>query len=284
MPDQAAILARFALFAFALGLAGIPLHLRIGGTLLVEGRLRWLLGLAAVLSIGVALWWAAASVAAMAAMPLGDLDRATFDAVVGATPIGLALKVKLAATVAFLVALLLVPRTGILAVLGTVALAAGALTGHAGATEGAMGTVHQISDVLHLLGAAIWIGALFSFLSAVIVRQAGPIIRDLERFARTGTVVVIVLSVTGALNAWLIGRVGWSPSSTWSILLALKLALFVGMLGLAALNRWKLTPALANGQPGAQGRLRLSLTLETACALAIVLLVAVLGLSDPSGA
>lgn len=284
MPDQAAILARFALFAFALGLAGVPLHLRIGGTLLVRGRLRWLLGLAAVLSIGVAIWWAAASVAAMAAMPLGDLDRATFDAVVGATPIGLALKIKLAATAAFLAALILAPRTGLLAILGTVALAAGALTGHAGATEGAMGTVHQLSDVLHLLGAAVWIGALFSFLSAVIVRQEGAIIRDLERFARTGTAVVVVLSVTGALNAWLIGRLGWSVTSTWSILLAIKIALFGAMLGLAALNRWRLTPALASGQPGARRRLRLSLTLETACALAIVLLVAVLGLSDPSGA
>jgi len=56
------------------------------------------------------------------------------------------------------------------------------------------------------------------------------------------------------------------------------------MLALAALNRWRLTPALERGTPQQATRhLRLSLTVETIAALAIIGLVAWLGTLDPLG-
>ncbi len=147
-----------------------------------------------------------------------------------------------------------------------------------------MGLVQRGFDAIHLGAASLWLGALMVFLASLAGQPDRPrLVERLSRFARTGTVVVALLALTGTANALLIGREGWSPTSGWSLLLAAKLVLFLAMLGLAAINRWRLTPALAANAPGAERRLIRSLGLETACALAIVALVAMLGLLDPSG-
>jgi hypothetical protein len=72
-------------------------------------------------------------------------------------------------------------------------------------------------------------------------------------------------------------------------LLLAKLAVFVGMVGLAAANRYRLTPGLAKGL--AQGdpasalhALRLSLLVETAAGLVVLLLVSMLGVLAPVAA
>jgi putative copper resistance protein D len=72
-------------------------------------------------------------------------------------------------------------------------------------------------------------------------------------------------------------------TSLWSKVLAAKLLLFAAMLGLAALNRWRLTPALAANAAGSGKQLRRSLCAETGLALGVLALVAVLGLLDPAG-
>ncbi|WP_066552130.1 copper homeostasis membrane protein CopD [Croceicoccus bisphenolivorans] len=284
MIDATVVFARFALFALTLGLAGVPLYLRINGVTRATGVQRLALGVCAVLVFCAAIWWAAAAIAAMAAMSLGDLDTATFRAVLDATPLGPVLKVRLAAALAMVLALALFPRNILLALLGTIVLAAGAWTGHAGATEGVTGTVHRVSDMLHLIGAAVWFGALAIFIASISgSSDRRDLSHRLERFARTGTIVVTVLALTGAANAWIIAAPGWSASSTWSLLLAAKVGLFFAMLALAGLNRWKLTPALKSGRPTAERNLRLSLSLEAGCAIAIVALVAILGLGNPAG-
>lgn len=68
--------------------------------------------------------------------------------------------------------------------------------------------------------------------------------------------------------------------------LLLKLALVGGMLGLAALHRWRLVPALATSirggwQPRPLRSLRHSLACESALALLVLACVAVLGTLDP---
>ena len=138
---------------------------------------------------------------------------------------------------------------------------------------------------IHLGAAALWLGALLVFVTS-LARRTGrsALVQRLSAFSGTGTAVVIVLAVTGAINAYLIGSAGWSAQSGWSLLLAAKIALFLAMLGLAAANRWRFTPALARGAPGAERHLVWSLGLESACAVAIIALVAILGLIDPSGA
>ena len=105
----------------------------------------------------------------------------------------------------------------------------------------------------------------------------------LAKFGLLGTVFVATLVVTGVVNSLMIVGIADLPAlagSRYGWLLGAKLLLFAGMLGLAALNRWRLTPALERGD-GAIDALRLSLAVETGAAIAIVALVALLGTLDP---
>lgn len=283
-PDSGLVLARFVALAAMMSLSGLPLYLLSAGQARLGTTMRLALaGLGLVAALASA-WWAAASVAAMAAMPLGALDRATLLAVLEATPMGMVLLVRLAAIALALACLALSNRTLPAALLALVALATSAWTGHSGALEGTVGMVQRGLDVVHLAAAALWLGALIAFLASLAGGNDRPgLVERLSGFARTGTFVVVALALTGSANALLIGREGWSPASSWSLLLTAKVTLFLAMLGLAAINRWRLTPALAAGVPGAEQRLRRSLALETGCALGIVALVAVLGLLDPAG-
>ena len=88
--------------------------------------------------------------------------------------------------------------------------------------------------------------------------------------------------------------VGWDgllrlPATRYGQLLIAKLALFLVMVGLAASNRWRLTPALARGiahgqTDGAVKALRFSIQAEVVVFVAILLLVGWLGTLDPRAA
>lgn len=283
-PDAGLVAARFVSLVALMAMAGVAFHLAsLGRTLLARRERIAIAGLGAAGAIA-SLWWAAASVAAMAALPIFELDRVMLLAVLEATPLGTVLAIRLAATACLFAVLALSARTLPVLLLALAALATSAWTGHSGAAEGTYGLLQRLLDAVHLGAASLWLGALLVFIASLLGRAGLTVlIERLAAFSRTGTVVVSLLAVTGTINAVLIGRAGWSPSSGWTWLLAVKLALFLAMLGLAAVNRWRLTPALAQGAPGAQRHLAWSLGLETACALAIVALVAVLGQLDPAG-
>ena len=286
MEQDSLIAARALVYVLLLPAAGLPLYaltaLRVAP---VSNATRRVTAVLAVLAGLASIWWVVASVAAMAAMPLAELDRETIMVVAGATPLGAVLIVRLVALAVLAVTVLwsrLPLAVPILA--GLAALATMAFTGHAGASEGMMGTAHCLSDTLHLAAAACWLAALLRFaIGALRGEPATVSARHLARFAATGTVIVTLLVVTGIINAGLIA--GWAlpPRSLWTALLALKLALFATMLCLAALNRWRLAPALERGDASARAALKRSLCAELACGLALVGVVAVLGTLDPAG-
>ena len=101
--------------------------------------------------------------------------------------------------------------------------------------------------------------------------------------------MVAVIVASGMVNAWLlVGPAGVAslPGTLYGQLLLCKLALFAAMLGFAAANRYRLTPALlarieAEDHDGALAALRISLALETACAAIVLALVAWLGTLEP---
>jgi putative copper resistance protein D len=239
--------------------------------------------LAALAGIAASAWWTLESVAAMAAMPVGQLDKGLVLAVLDATPLGNVLTIR---SVALLVATVVLWRrhTLIGAVAASAGLATTAWTGHAGATEATLGTLHRVSDIVHLLAAATWIGALVLFLLAAIAdgdRQR--FVRHLSGFATTGSVIVLLLILTGLANTLLIA--GWPIDwgSGWFLWLSVKLGLFLAMLGLAAANRWRLTPALAADPACAPDAIRRALALEIGAAFVIVAIVAWLGTLTPGG-
>ena len=233
-------------------------------------------------------------VAAMSGVTIADLDRDTFDFVLFDTTPGFAFLARTAALASVLITAL-IPSERIrplAALVAGVALGTLAWTGHAAVTEGAAGTLHRLADMLHLLAAGAWLGALAVLITLLFARfddeQSVASARSaLTGFAVAGSIIVALIVVTGFINVWMIVGVEGAlrlPTTLYGKLLIAKLALFVAMLGLAAANRWRLTPRLAwasDNDVGGVRALRISIALETGAALLILALVAWLGTLSP---
>ena len=287
MTEGALIAARFALMLDLALLMGLPLFWWVMG---MAGR-RATLIILAIAGAALSVLWLMASAASMTGAPITSPDWATARILLTMTPIGSVLAVRAAA---LLLVLLLAGIGSIRATLLPAAIAASTLawTGHAGATEGLGGTIHRVADVAHIWAAAGWIAALAVLLHALLTvnptrTEARRVARMLAHFSVMGTLLVVTLVISGAVNAAMIVGLSDLPalrSSRYGLLLGMKLTLFALMLALAGLNRWRLTPALERGTPQQATRhLRLSLTVETIAALAIIGLVAWLGTLDPLG-
>lgn len=179
-----------------------------------------------------------------------------------------------------------------------VAVASLAWNGHGAATEGGSGWIHLAGDVVHLLAASAWLGALWMFIRLIAAGRcaSGQTLvaaqRALAAFAASGSVMVALILASGLINAAMLVRLEDVPtlgSTAYGRLLIVKLALFLGMLGLAALNRFRLTPALESGiarndGAAALASLRRSLAFEAALGVAILGVVAWLGTLAPPAA
>ena len=304
--EAIAVAIRFGLYLDLMALFGLPLFgfygLR-GVERSVEGvrslrRLYALTAAAGLVFSGLGIIVLAAS---MSGVPLGQVDASSISLLVFETTIGTAWQVRMAALVLVLGAALFlnvakhVPAS-LIAVAGGVGLATLAWGGHATATEGTAGTIHLGSDVIHLLAAGIWTGALLS-LSYLLFRprrkitdaHVGITHRALASFAFVGTAVVTLIVLTGLVNSWfLIGLQGAGSilASFYGELLIAKLLLFLLMLGLAAVNRYRMTPALEaaiarSDHSAAVNGLRATLAVETGSAVFILALVAWLGTLAP---
>ncbi|PXA91048.1 copper resistance protein CopD, partial [Nostoc sp. 3335mG] len=220
--------------------------------------------------------------AAMTGQGVSALDRELLVILVRDTTPGTAFLLRNAALLAMLVALLL-PRArfAIVALLAAIATATLAWNGHGAMHEGMTGWLHLVPDILHMLAAGAWIGALAVFLRLIFARpgQAAP---ALSGFAGMGTAIVATVLLTGIVNAAMmvgmdgIARLG---NSLYGQLLLAKLALFVLMLALAGANRFLLTPRLA--ADGNVRALRISLSVELGAALLIVMLIGWAGTLEP---
>lgn len=301
--DWPLIAVRFALYLALSGLFGLSAFSLYGlhagersGALPLRP---WLVGsgLAALLLSGIAL---ALLAAAMAGAPAWPIDGEAIGMLLTGTATGTAWQARMVAlVVASVVALIAagrVVRLGVVALSAGIALATLAWTGHGAMDEGARGWVHLLADILHLLAAGAWVGALFG-LTLLVTRPAGRVDaahlrlthRALHGFGLVGTIIVGAIVVTGLLNSWLLigmGNLLNLPFTLYGQLLLAKLALFGVMLGLASLNRFRLTPAFersitAADHRGALGILRRSLAMEAGCAIMILALVAWLGTLEP---
>lgn len=299
------IAARFIQFAGAVILFGSPLFFLYGRPASGVGAPAW----RRPLLVGAGLFTALGTVAAllgqtsaMAGDPAAAFDLATVWSVLSGTQFGLAAAVRFAAAFAALLAMIVWPPSRrlwiVLAALGAVVVASFAWTGHGAADDGIAGLAHLGADVLHLLAAGVWLGALAALLLQTMTSDPGDPVsmtelhRGLAGFAGVGSVVVAALVLTGLVNSWfLVGpdHLAALASSTYGLLLVTKVAVFAAMLGLAAMNRFRLTPRLArdlagHGPAAALGALRRSLLVETAAGVLVLILVGVLGAIAPLSA
>ncbi|HEX8412951.1 MAG TPA: copper homeostasis membrane protein CopD [Sphingomicrobium sp.] len=301
--DWPLIAVRFALYIGISGLFGLSAFSLYGLKEAERGdalALRpWLLGcgLLSLLLSGVAISLLAA---AMAGVSAWAVDREAIGMLLSGSTTGAAWEVRMVALLVASIAALVAARRAIL--LGLVMLAAGvalatlAWTGHGAMDEDTTGWVHLAADILHLLSAGAWVGALLGL--GLLVARPAPRIdaahlalthRALQGFGLVGTIVVGTIVLTGLVNAWLlvgVENVATLGATLYGQLLIAKLALFAVTLGLATLNRFRLTPtfkqSIASGDHrGALIALRWSLAYEATCVVLIMGLVAWLGTLSP---
>ena len=183
-------------------------------------------------------------------------------------------------------------RHSALTVLGAAILLSFAWTGHG--AEG--GSLHLISDLVHLLMAGIWGGALLSLVLVIRAARRDQIpaalaLNGLNAFSRIGFAVVALLAVSGIINALpALEDLHGLIESSYGATLGAKLLLFAGMLVLAAANRYRLAPRLAGaldngpGQGAALAGLSRSILAEAALVILVLGLAAHLGsIEPPSG-
>ncbi|MGV8864970.1 MAG: copper homeostasis membrane protein CopD [Pseudomonas sp.] len=228
-----------------------------------------------------------------------ELHHHIFQMVLMGTDVGLTWMVRIIALVLACVAATVnkrfpTPSLWVVTVLSAVALATLAWTGHGAMDDGTRRYMHFTSDIFHLLAAGGWLGALAAFTLLLRLKslkgdqEARILARVLAGFESAGAVIVVIISITGVVNyLFIVGpNLDEVMLSTYGELLFLKVLLFAGMIVLATLNRFHLSPVLErsvrNGEYSvAVNALRRSMTLELSMAVIIICLVAWLGTLSP---
>jgi putative copper resistance protein D len=169
-----------------------------------------------------------------------------------------------------------------------------AWAGHAAASSGIEGGIHLIADILHLIAAAAWFGALIPL--ALLLRAARHRPSETSvavacavvlRFSPLGVASVGILVATGAVNTWVLaGSVPALVATDYGRLLAVKVALFLVMLSFGAINRLWLTPRAVhapNAAVTAQALRQIERNglIEAGLATVIIVIVGLLGTMPP---
>jgi copper transport protein len=132
------------------------------------------------------------------------------------------------------------------------------------------------------MAVSAWLGALPGLLSSL--RASEPeAYALLRRFGRLGAVAVTVVLLTGVGSlTFVVLQARGGLGTRYIEVLAGKLVAVTGLLILAAVNRFRLTPAVAKRPEIALPALRRTILAEQAIAICAIAAVAWLGQLDPS--
>ncbi|SFI70755.1 copper transport protein [Bradyrhizobium sp. Gha] len=205
-------------------------------------------------------------------LPLTALATAAPWKIAFATSAGPALLVAIAATLLALMALGRAWYARALALIAFVGVGMSlAMTGHAATASPEVLTRPAV--FVHGLAVAFWIGALAP-LAALPSKPMPAMLPLLDRFSRIAMPVVAGLALTGVVLAIIqLEKPAALVDTSYGLILSVKLALVLFLLALAAINRFRLTPALAKDQAAAPA-LKRSILLECGAALGIFAVVA----------
>lgn len=167
--------------------------------------------------------------------------------------------------------------------------------GHTQIEDSEARAVHTLADSLHLVGAGAWLGGLVGLLDLAVVSFRGN--KDAERraceaalhFSKMGYAAVTILVVSGLINSWfLVGSFTNLVTTTYGQLLLLKLVLFSAMVMFAGFNRFFVVPTLVQSSAADMKhglrRLLINTVAEQSLGLTIILIVGVLGVTEPAAA
>ena len=226
--------------------------------------------------------------AAMAGSPAAAGDFATVHAVLFETRFGRVWcwHLLLAAMLVF-ACLDQRPRRPLVLILSLGLLASLGWIGHAAMDEGAARIGHELNQTGHLLAGGMWLGGLASL--AWVLRRAWLLPGEislvcvaLRNFSHMGYAAVAVIGMTGAVNTLLlVGSLGALLGTSYGRLLAFKILLFIAMVAVASVNRFRLAPRISD-DPAALRALRRTVALEQSLGLAVLAVVSVLGTWPPA--
>jgi copper resistance protein D len=258
-----------------------------------QGIVHWLLlieGWSLAVSIVSGAIWLAVEASNMSGMPLGQaISRDTLSLVLSKTVFGRLWVCRFGLAVAFGALLVALGRTASgksrlrlalgCAVVAAAYLASLAWAGHAAAGQGPQGLLQLSSDIVHLLAAGGWLGALPGLVFFLGRSQSlDAATQAARRFSTLGVICVGALVLSGLANAWyLVGSVPALVGTEYGRLLLAKVAVFAAMVTLAAVNRLSLTPRLKGQDGRALPLLRRNATAEIAAGIIAVAIVGALG-------
>lgn len=285
MTDFIAISLRAAEFTAALQAAGIPVFVWLfGGSL--ERAVRPLATLAA--------WTAAAGLAlsighalvepARLAGELSGIFDPSLQAMLLASDAGTTMAIRVLGLAMVLGGSLGASRFRALVALsgGTLVAASFAFMGHTATNE--QGWLLAVLLIVHLLLVAFWFGALWPLLMVVKRESFAVAGRVVEQFSRLAVWLVPIIFFAGlGLAVALVPDVA-SLGTPYGRLLLSKVAGFALLMGLAAVNKWRLGPRLAHGDRAALRTLRGSVLIEWILIVGVVTVTATMtGLFSPAG-
>jgi putative copper resistance protein D len=166
-----------------------------------------------------------------------------------------------------------------------VALASLPISGHAAIHDGSVRLLHGVNDLLHLLSAGFWFGALLPvalLLPALKVQATrNEATTALIGFSRAGHVAVALVILTGLFNTWLIvGGLPFDWSLPYQALLSAKILIVATMVALAIVNRYVFV-RLLDRSPVMYKSLVCATVIEIGLSLGVLALVAYFGRLQP---
>lgn len=269
----------------------------------VDRRLFALAWVSLLVALVSGIGWLVIVASTMSGMPLGSVVQGgVIGIVLTQTHFGIAWIIRGALVVVLAVCLAVQGRTrshaagwvGLLAASAFIGSLAWA--GHGAATEDVpFDAIHAPADILHLLAAGAWLGALLPLVLflAQAWRDKSPHVVAVARtatlrFSVLGLSAVGTLIVTGVVNTWfLAGSVPALLGTSYGQLLLLKIALFATMIGVAGLNQRRLLPCLADSATEADvclhaiRKVRRNATIEACLGVFVIAIVGIIGILPP---
>jgi putative copper export protein len=132
--------------------------------------------------------------------------------------------------------------------------------------------------LLHLLVLAFWFGSLWPLWQISRDEPTAVAADIVTRFSARAVVLVPMMFLAGVAMAALLLPDAAALQSRYGRLLLTKTSAFALLMGLAAMNKWRLGPALRQGHVAAGRRFRMALLLEAALLAATVGVTAALTL------
>ena len=250
----------------------------------IEGRCLRLARVSLVAALVALLGWLALEASDMSDAANATDILAAIPTVLFGTSFGHDLSAQALSVLAALVLLTAWPQRWRFVALVLVGLALALQAGHSHAFAMEHGPSLLIyAEGLHLLAGGAWLGGLLPLL--ILVRDAPPeaAAATLRRFSRLATFCVVAIAGTACFQGWVLGGgVAGLIGTAYGSVLLLKAALFAALLGLAAINRFRLTPAMKrrDAQPARWALMR-TIAAETVIGLLVVLAAGALSGLEP---